>query len=37
MFGFVITLADSQNHTVNLVITTESFWGQMKIKEISLY
>jgi hypothetical protein len=34
---FVITLADSQNDTMNLVIKTVSFWGQMKIKEISLY
>jgi len=37
MFGFVITLADSQNDTVNLVIETLSFRGQMKIKKISLY
>jgi hypothetical protein len=37
MFGFVITLADHQNDTVNRFIKTASFWGQMKIKEISLY
>jgi hypothetical protein len=37
MFGFVITLADHQNDTVNLLIKTVSFWGQKKIKEISLY